>query len=94
MRLLVPESVLLSRKDNTARAWIVEHESNRAELIAVMRDLKLAGKSWEGYVDVVEGVRPGDRLIADPPSNLRSGMRVRVRGEKPNAAITAQEPSR
>jgi len=91
--LLVPESLLLDRQGDTARAWFVEYEKNGAGQIAVSKDLKLRGRGGGGYVDVLEGVRPGDRLIADPPASLRSGMRVRVRGEKANAGGTTREPS-
>jgi hypothetical protein len=46
-----------------------------------MRMLTLGGRVIDGWVEVTEGLRPGDRLIVGDPPGLKEGVRVRVTGE-------------
>jgi hypothetical protein len=47
--------------------------------VAVLKDLTLGGEDGEGNVEVLNGVRAGDRLVVDAPPGLSSGTRVRIR---------------
>jgi multidrug efflux pump subunit AcrA (membrane-fusion protein) len=37
------------------------------------------GRVWEGQVEVLSGLKPGDRYVVEPPPELQDGMRVEVR---------------
>jgi multidrug efflux pump subunit AcrA (membrane-fusion protein) len=81
LRLLVPENILIDRAGEKAKAWVVDQSGS--SVLAVLREVSLAGGGVddEGNVEVVAGLKPGDRLIADPPPKLRAGARIRVSGE-------------
>ncbi len=85
-RLLIPESALLgAADDDKAQVWVVEHDDD-GEPTAALRDIAIAGREAGGHLIVGGGLRPGDRLIIDPPRDLREGARVRVLGEAVRAS--------
>lgn len=47
---------------------------------AVLREVVLGGQDGKDTV-ILSGVKPGDRVIVNPPSNLKNGTRVRIVGE-------------
>ena len=67
---LVPTGALVKDGDRDAVWTIVDGRAQR-------RVVK-AGNVREGNTEVLEGVRPGDLLIAAPPATLTEGARVRV----------------
>lgn len=73
VRVLVPEKALAERTGNaSARVWVVDADGRRAEL----RQLRLGREKSGDYVAVREGLRPGDRVILNPPSSLTEGKRI------------------
>lgn len=54
------------------RAWVAA--GGKAE----PRTLKIGARA-DGSVEVVSGVRPGERVIVDPPDGLRAGRAVKAR---------------
>lgn len=81
LRLVIPVDVLVNRQANSAQVWavnILESGDTAAEL----RTVSLTGEISGGNIEVLQGVRLGDRLIADAPQNLADADRVRVLGEK------------
>ncbi len=67
-----PESALEPAGDGKARAWAIEGGR------AVRRSLVLGGGRREGWVEVREGLLPGDRVIDGAPAGLAEGARVRA----------------
>lgn len=75
--LFAPDGLLERTSGSQAVAWVATPPPERAE-----RRLVTLGPAREGtWVEVSEGLRPGDRLIAEPRAGLSPGQRVRVVGE-------------
>jgi HlyD family secretion protein len=79
--LLIPSSSLLRQHPGHTQVWIVD-QSRREPAAALVDVSTRAGP--EGLLVVDSGLRPGDRLIIDPPAGLAHGDRIRIRGEKVN----------
>lgn len=90
LRLLIPEQVVLDRSGNAGRVWVVEHETKNQTTIAADRKIVLETTNRTGLLAVTDGLRPGDRMIFEPPGSLRPGMRVRVSGEAPDGTAGQQ----
>lgn len=59
-------------------AWVVTNYDGESG-IAEPREVKLTGASHDDYLEVADGLLPGDLLIDQPAETLKSGQRVRVR---------------
>ncbi len=90
LRLLIPEQVVLDRSGNAGRVWVVEHETKNQTTVAADRKIVLETTNRTGLLAVTDGLRPGDRMIFEPPRSLRPGMRVRVSGEAPDGTAGQQ----
>lgn len=90
LRLLIPEQVVLDRNGNDGRVWVVEHDTKNQTTIAADRKIVLETTNRTGLLAVTDGLRPGDRMIFEPPGSLRPGARVRVSGEAPNGTAGQQ----
>lgn len=75
-RVFAPRRLLRGEGDG-ARVWVVD----QGRSAAVERAVKVGSGRSEGWVEVVEGLQPGDRLIATETGGLREGSRVQVTGE-------------
>lgn len=82
LRLLIPGAALVEQKGEQARAWVVGHDHGTSGMIVTQQELKVASCNVPSYVEVLSGLRPGDRVVMEPPSNLTNGQRVRILGEK------------
>lgn len=77
LRMMVAGAALVQRSGSRAKAWVIDQSA--AAPVAVLKDVTLGGEDGEGNVEVVNGVRAGDRLVVDAPPGLSSGTRVRIR---------------
>ena len=60
-------------------AWVLNATSTHIN----SREIVIARERDDGWVEVTEGLNPGDALVAQPTADLVSGMRVRVvKGER------------
>ncbi|MGE3108881.1 MAG: efflux RND transporter periplasmic adaptor subunit [Phycisphaerales bacterium] len=75
----LPASVLINRLGDAAQVWLADVVSG-ARATARLCDVELGPES-NGEVQIVRGVRPGDRAIANPPAGLTPGSRIRIIGE-------------
>ncbi|MGF1451647.1 MAG: efflux RND transporter periplasmic adaptor subunit [Opitutales bacterium] len=75
VRLYVPESALLGRSGTSAEVWVIGQDGERVRRKAIT----LAPESREGYTRVAEGLKPGERVVVNPPAGLESGERVEAR---------------
>ncbi len=73
-RVYAPAEALSSMSGTHAQAWVVDQST----MSASMRHLVVGGARSDGWVEVVDGLRPGDRLITGNPPGLREGKRIRV----------------
>lgn len=72
VRVYVPESALVERSNNVAEVWVLDYSNERVERRSVALDLD----QRDDFIRVREGLRPGDRVVANPPADLRAGERV------------------
>jgi multidrug efflux pump subunit AcrA (membrane-fusion protein) len=72
--LMVPRSAIVHMSGMPEMVWVVDQRASSAE----MRHLRLGGSSGDS-VEVLEGLRPGDRVIVSPPESIRDGTKVRVK---------------
>lgn len=75
--IFAPSSLLRKEADGSSVVWRLDSSGRRAEKQRVTP----GEQKMKGWLEVKDGLRAGDRLIADPPSNLSAGSAVRVIGE-------------
>jgi RND family efflux transporter MFP subunit len=66
----VPRKSLVSRE---GRTWIYRIQGERVAEVPVT-----TGTRYGDLVEVLEGLKAGDRVVVNPPSGLRDGSRVRT----------------
>jgi len=76
-RIFVPAALLRHASSGPARVWLAD----QARQVAVLRTVTVGRGRLDGWVEIEAGLQPGDRVIADPPADLKDGRRVRVVGE-------------
>lgn len=69
-----PESAVSVQGDN---AFVYVLTQNGERTMAMQRPI-VAGVRQQGYVEIVDGVRPGERLVADGLNKIQPGQPVRV----------------
>lgn len=75
LRLYIPTRTLASTEDRSARVWVVGLQDSRLE----SRTLQLASPPTEEVVQVLDGLRPGERVVVDPSPTLKPGKKMRPR---------------
>lgn len=70
----VPESAVSVQGDNSF-VYVLQQQGERT--MAEQRPI-VAGLRQQGYVEIVDGVRPGERLVADGLNKIQPGQPVRV----------------
>jgi multidrug efflux pump subunit AcrA (membrane-fusion protein) len=70
--LYLPESALLGSGDD-GKVWALDASGTKVE----QRNLRLGQDRRDGHIEVLEGLRPGDWIVNDPPPDLKDGERVR-----------------
>lgn len=71
--LYVPSSALVDLSDADAAVWIVSPEGETARKTR----LTLGQTERDGFREVREGLRPGQRIVLNPPPTLKEGERIR-----------------
>jgi RND family efflux transporter MFP subunit len=69
--LLVPDNVIVSL-GGAEGVFVLERD------VASFRAVR-QGKRRAGRVEIVEGLKPGERIVMDPPPSLEDGGRVRIK---------------
>ena len=72
-----PTAALFEASETAAKVWVVDRASSRGLAVAAIRVVAIAGSDGEETL-IREGLRPGDRVILQPPASLSEGDRVRV----------------
>jgi multidrug resistance efflux pump len=73
VRVYVPRAALDEQSGDTASVWALDESGKRA----VRREVWLSGAAEGGYLAIVRGLRPGDRVVLNPSSRLYEGIRVK-----------------
>jgi len=84
-RVFAPERLVQRRGDRTIALIVAELVDGRGRI--EQRDVSVGGRASDGWIEIADGLRPGDLLIADPAPGLEAGDRVEVVGEA-STAIT------
>lgn len=71
--VLAPRAAVRVSAPAEGEAWVVQRDSGTA----ARRTLSLGAAAGD-TVEVLRGLRPGDRVVVDAPATLRDGARVRV----------------
>lgn len=71
--VFVPESALLG-EGAAPTVWKLDASGQRA----MRQSLELAGERREGYLRVRAGLKPGDRVVVNPPADLQAGERIKA----------------
>jgi multidrug efflux pump subunit AcrA (membrane-fusion protein) len=69
----VPERAIFNQSGNIASTWAVDESGRRLEL----RRLQLGEGASGQYFDVLDGLRPGDRVVLDPAPDLKEKLRIK-----------------
>lgn len=77
--LFIALSAIAETAPGRGRAFIAEPSSTGVR--AASREVSFRAAPERGLVEVTSGLRPGDRVITNPPSDLRDGHRLRIAGE-------------
>jgi HlyD family secretion protein len=72
--LLVPRTAVTPGAAGASQVWIVD----QARQAAAVRHIRLGAEASDGWVQILEGLQPGDRVIVQPSAALRPGTRVRI----------------
>ncbi|MBI5568870.1 MAG: efflux RND transporter periplasmic adaptor subunit [Desulfomonile tiedjei] len=78
-RVFAPDAAL-RRNGGTTTAWVIR-DFNGDRGIASARPVQVGTLKSEGWVEVPEGLQPGDLIVTRSPRELKNGERVRVIGE-------------
>ncbi len=75
-QLFVPESAI-GQRDGQNFVWVADQTARQARRVEVTPSRTVQ----DGWVAVTGGLRPGDRVIVNPPADLRDGNRIRMQEE-------------
>lgn len=70
--IFVPQAAVQAEANGRARAWVVNPESMRVS----MRDIVPGQARRDDHREVIDGLRPGERVILNPGDRLANGQRV------------------
>ncbi|CAN5342785.1 HlyD family efflux transporter periplasmic adaptor subunit [soil metagenome] len=75
VKVFVPESALVDPSGGDAHVWALDGSGDRL----VRLPITLGSERHGDHRLVVDGLRPGDRVVVDPPADLEPGQRARPR---------------
>ena len=80
--LALPESAVAVQGEG-ASVFVVVEDAGR---MTVQQKPVVAGLRQDGWVEILEGVTPADRVVADGLNRIQSGQPVRPAGAPPAAS--------
>lgn len=79
-RAMFAPSQAFRTQEGVTKAWIVK-SFDGSYGFADERTVQLGRTKMEGWVQVTDGLRPGDLVIEQPSGSISQGARIRVMGE-------------
>lgn len=76
-RVFAPKRLIRTSSGRSGQVWVVAADGEHAEL----SDVTVGTGHTNGWVEVAQGLRPGDWLIAEPATGLKDGDRIEIVGE-------------
>lgn len=74
LMILIPISALRNRKAQASDVWVVSRSSKQTEL----RNIKLGSPYQNQWIEVMDGIRPGEWVITNPSSELQANSKVKI----------------
>ena len=74
MKTFVKQNTYSSNLTPPLNLWVVSKDGNHAEY----RTISWGSTRREGYMEVSEGLLPGDQVILNPPPTLQAGDRIKI----------------
>jgi len=75
VRVFVPQSALTEADETSAQVWVLDDSVGRL----ARRFVILGAERREDHRLALDGLKPGDRVVLDPPDDLKAGERVTPR---------------
>ncbi len=75
--LLIPQSVISENADGEQYAYVAADVTNENEALAKRIILK-TGKSQGDFVEVLEGLNPGDKIIKEGARSVKDGQQIKI----------------
>jgi RND family efflux transporter MFP subunit len=88
--VFAPESTIHREGDKGSWAWVIGAGGDVVE----KRSITLGSGRFDGWVHVETGLRMGERLVVDAPTNLSDGGRVRIEEELSQSSIRSGKEAR
>jgi RND family efflux transporter MFP subunit len=83
-RLQVPVNALLFRAEGLRAVTVdAEHKTHLQQL--------LIGRDYGNSLEVLQGLKPDDWIVLNPPDSLDEGLQVNVKVVSPNAPLASQD---
>ena len=76
----LPESAVAAATDGSFQVWALEASAEKGVFVAQRRTVELASRN-NGFVTVLKGVKPGERIATAGVSQLTEGRKVRLIAE-------------
>ena len=74
MSIFAPLDVRSSKEQDRDSLWVLSADGNHAE----EREVTYGSEIREAFIEVSSGLRPGDKIILQPPAEIKAGDRVKV----------------
>jgi len=75
VRIFAPQAALTEIADDSAKVWLLDESGDRV----TQKSITLGTERRENFRLVTDGLKPGDRVVLDPPVDLAAGQRVKPR---------------
>ena len=72
VRIYAPQAAITGRDQNKAFVWSLDANLEKAR----RREVRLGDRDGGGFIEILEGLNPGDPVLLNPPGDLRPGDRV------------------
>jgi len=74
MKIFVPQFVRSSNLGDDDVLWVLSVDGNHAE----KRKVSFGTEVREAYIEISSGLRAGDKIIPNPPPQIKEGDRVKI----------------
>ena len=74
MKIFEPQFVRSSNLGDDGVLWVLSVDGNHAE----QRRVSFGTEVRESYIEITDGLRAGDKIILNPPPQIKEGNRVKI----------------
>ena len=74
VKIFIPQFIRSSNLSEDAVLWVLSVDGNHAE----QRKVSFGTEVREAYIEISSGLRAGDKIILNPPPQIKEGDRVKI----------------